>query len=76
MYIKRLPNLQRRKTISTAQIMRIPLLGAAISVDCRNDVKKVAIMRGENRVFINSTVEVFFYGKRLSLNMAKFSRNV
>ena len=63
MYKERVPNLQRRNVISTAQIMQITLLVAVISADCRNDINKVDILRGENRVFLNSTVEDIFMCK-------------
>jgi hypothetical protein len=48
MFIKRVNNLQRT-TVSNSQIMRITLLMAVISVDCRNGIKKVDIreLRGE-----------------------------
>ena len=71
MFIKRVTNLQRRNTISTSQIMWITLLLGVISVDCRNGIKTVDILRGENRMILNSTAQVFFYVKWLSLKMAK-----
>jgi hypothetical protein len=62
-YINRVPNLQRRNTISPAQVMRITLLMAVISVVCWSGVIKVDILRGGNGVFLKYTVEILFYLK-------------
>jgi hypothetical protein len=60
MFINRIPNLQRIITSSSSQIMRITLFIGVISVGCRYGVKKVDILRGEDKVSLNSTAKVFF----------------